>query len=264
MKLTCCLVLPCMGTFLVGCGPSLEPPGYRLLLSPDGKEYELPTAELVNTMFRSSQEEQKKLVGQLVEVLQSRGSYSRLVAASALLDFFDKIPRHRKFLTKEVAQALARNTFQIAELIPPGEIVERELKSTSAIAERELKGLRRPIDLHMGMEVDCRFIRMGKCLPHAWRAKNITITIDDQVIYTDPAVSDDEYVWVRIDITDHLKGKKLFGKHRIVSRCTIISPNGHEVPIWLKQDIEIITDEEWLRRARARLGLPATRPETTE
>ncbi len=228
-----------MGPF--GCAEkSLES---KLLLDARGRERTQPSMWLFERLRTSSAPEAmtRDIVRQL-ESGEGLGTYSQLACCFALLKILQDGER-REVVDARAIRALALRCLKLGGG-PGGPLVGED-----SLSEKEGLWVSVILDPRIEKGADCYRIRMEDGLLRDWRAKDVRVSFDGEVVFA----SKKEYgLYGALEAIPvrRLLGSRLFGKHVRLIECVIIAPNGVEVPIREELPFQVKTtkevEEQWL------------------
>ena len=235
----CLLPLGCNGNPLRG--------PQDLLFTPEGRERGDPSNSAYMALLAAKGQRREGMINALVDRVDARGGYSRLVAADVLLRFFAS---HPEAMSERAAHVLAGHTVCVAT--PPGDHVFPDFMVLAPNLEEYYKGLVYLLDPKFEMRVDDRFVRLGHPLAPGWQIVGGTVELDGKTIVRkqSPATQGGVAYITPVRMADHLKGSDLYGKHAVRAGIIVEAPNGTEVPLEVRWEFEVLTDEDFDRRFR--------------
>ncbi|MCX5671913.1 MAG: hypothetical protein NTU94_11400 [Planctomycetota bacterium] len=179
------------------------------------------------------------MINRMVEVLERPGAYSRLVAGSALMRLFECRP---EAMSERAARALVANTMRIAgepamlrgpcSWFLSGDLIVHDPAMVEVILPRVV------------MHIDGMDISLREELPRGWQGEEGRVEVDGKVI-----ISTRQYMGRRPQEFAfpkfYLQPPEILGKHRLVSRVTLVTPNGIRIPLEGAVEFEVMDDKAW-------------------
>ena len=208
-----CAVIP----FLEGCEPTVEPFRWSaLLFDANGDEIPGPSSHLFLRLDRSDARERQRLIADLADVIRNSDSYPGLIAAKALLVYFDNPDTHA-FLTQKVVDAIANHCVSLAE---NGSVVWVEQLQDPGWWHM-------PIRAVCQVMVDGSVVRLAStALPKGWTGRDPEVLLDGTSVIEEGAGYMGVSPMVVVSLREVLRRDKLLGKHTWHCELTIIAPNG--------------------------------------
>lgn len=228
---------------LGGCAPSSVPssPRLRMLFDEDGREILLPVSEYCWRIQRGGRIARAELEASAVKILEGRGWYSRLVAARALLKL-STMPEGR-IMSPKTVRALVKNCVSISPWMPD----PFTKKNFEAIRESNTSYARKiqtRLYIEWYAEVAGEYYKLGDGLPDEWYAHNTEVLVDGVKVAGRKGRDEDGMPIECVALADVIPPSKLYGKHTVVARVTLIAPNGCEIPVEEARSFTVESERE--------------------
>ena len=207
-----------------------------ILFDTQGSELGYPSYRLLGKLYDA--EDPRDLVNKSLDILGSRGGYSRLIAAKALLMFFEE-EKNRKYLTKRAARVLAENVIELARPLGADSAVTKSTITKGPVPLPIVERIRPRCVLRFDYET---FVIVN-ALPEGWKAENGMVQLDGKTIAETPVYEDPERPMNFVSIESHLTPETFYGRHTLTSRLTLIAPNGIRIPMKVEETLDIVKPE---------------------
>jgi hypothetical protein len=226
--------------WLCGCRPD-QGISYGIIFDSSGLERPRPTAELLREVLESTPKERDILLSECAQVLDGSGCYSRLVAASALLDYFEDRKDHDD-VPSWVYGAIVNGVIEVVEGI------DSDIGIHSVEVGPVPSGLTCPVRIRCVVTCDGRRIVLREGLPKGWSAGPAEVICDGSSVEPVEGYASRDGAVQPFDIARELVRHGALGGHNITVRIKILSPDGnaHELTRYMSVNVQ---PESAFRRA---------------
>jgi hypothetical protein len=229
-----------------GCVPKANVDTRDMLFDANGREYDKPSVKLWRRFMDADRKGRHALLARIAAIVDKEaGAYSRLVAAEELLGSLATAADegNMEYFTEEIVNVIAKKLIKVAE----------EPKRSTTIMDRSLRANSLGeaffflIDPRCEIWVDGKTMLLVDGLPRGWVGENGSVTIDGILAAEHEGVYEPERgrPCESVVLTDFIKPPNFYGKHTIVSKLTVIAPNGMKVPLKRELEIEVVTPERF-------------------
>jgi hypothetical protein len=252
------VIIVILGGLVMGCAENRNLLRHDILFTPQGTERDRPALDLYERLCNESVEGRKRLIRELVEIVTGSGAYSRVAALGGLLFFLDE---YAEYYNPEVVKAIAESCIRIADNMHEYTIFIDTLMAPDWQARWWLQNLLdvRVVAYGENMATDLPYKR--GTLPPKWRARDGGVFVNGRPVaryqwtYESNPEGDTEIPKMVIDwrkvFLERPDGKpvpeeEIAGDYEIVTRLTVIGPEGTEVVLEKKVILPLVWFKDYM------------------